>query len=480
MESIWSRETKLTERDSFIGNSKAEVAVIGAGIAGILIAHNLKKCGLDVVVLEADGIGSGQTKNTTAKITSQHGLFYDKLIKNVGREKAERYAIANQRAINEYQRIIESEKIDCDFERLPAYLYSTEDDLDFCNTRLGNTKSGNIKSGRESLEREVEAANSLGIRAEFENESELPFKVSGVAKFLEQAQFNPLKFISGITENLTIYENSRVLSVKDHMVYTERGDIWADNIVFATHYPIINVPGFYFIRQHQERSYVLAMKNAQKLKGMYYGIDKDGLSFRNSGDILLLGGSGHRTGENEKLREKNMENSENLEGCCGAYEYLRRKAKEFYPKHQEISHWSAQDCLTHDNIPFIGRYSYLKPYWYVATGFKKWGMTSSMVSAMIITDEIMGNENPYSEVFTPQRFNCRASYKNLIKDIGVSIKGLSKGYLKKNTHQCAHMGCALNWNEDEKTWDCSCHGSRFDENGKLIDEPAQSGVNLKE
>ncbi|MBQ3546594.1 MAG: FAD-dependent oxidoreductase [Lachnospiraceae bacterium] len=460
MESIWSKETKINDRESFIGNGKAEVVVIGAGMAGLLVARSLKKYGLDVVVLEADKIGSGQTKNTTAKITSQHGLFYDKLIKKVGKEKAERYAIANQKAISEYQRIIEEENIECDFERLPAYLYSTD---------LSENE------GIEKLQNEVRAANSLGIRAELEKECELPFKVNGVLKFGGQAQFNPLKFIEHISKDLTIYENSRVLCVKDHMVYTERGDIWGDNIVFATHYPFVNVPGLYFLRQHQERSYVLALENTQKLNGMYYGIEENGLSFRSSKDLLLLGGAGHRTGNNEKfIKENECKCGQKL----GIYDYLRNQAKEFYPNCKEVTHWSAQDCVTHDEIPFIGRYSYLRPYWYVATGFKKWGMTSSMVSAMIISDEIIGNISPYSEVFTPQRLNMKASYKNLIKDMGISIIGLSKGHFTNKTPKCKHLGCALSWNEDEKTWECPCHGSRFDKDGKLIDDPAQTDLEI--
>lgn len=468
MESKWSKETKIKDRESFIGNSKAEVVVIGAGMAGLLIARSLKKYGLDVVVLEANKIGSGQTKNTTAKITSQHGLFYDKLIKNIGKEKAEKYAVANQKAILEYQRMIEEENIDCEFERLPAYLYSVNN----CENEKINEK---LSYGIEKLQKEFTAVNSLGIRAEFKNACELPFEVNGVLKFEGQAQFNPLKFIHHISKKLTIYENSRVLCVKDHMIYTDRGDIFAENIVFATHYPIINIPGLYFLRQHQEISYVLAIKNAQKLTGMYYGVEKNSLSFRNTKDILLLGGSGHRTGDSKKYMK------ENISKCgreLGAYDYLRTKAKELYPDSKEIAHWSAQDCVTHDNIPYIGRYSYLRPYWYVATGFKKWGMTSSMVAAMIISDEIIGNISPYSEVFTPQRLNIKASYKNFIKDMGISVKGLAKGHFTNKTPKCKHLGCALTWNEDEKTWECPCHGSRFDKDGKLIDDPAQNDLDI--
>lgn len=186
---------------------------------------------------------------------------------------------------------------------------------------------------------------------------------------------------------------------------------------------------------------------------------------------------------------------------------LRTEAKKLYPKSREVAFWSAQDCMSHDKIPFIGRYSKLRPYWYVATGFKKWGMTGSMISAMVIRDFICGKENEYAGVFTPQRLCLRASSKNLLKDIGKSTKGLVKGsfhlpfspidkipnghggivrkgikrygvYKEENgnIHQisvkCPHMGCELQWNPDELSWDCPCHGSRFDYDGHLLDNPS--------
>lgn len=441
MKSIWCMNVEIERREPLIGSLKADAAVIGAGMSGILIAWFLKKCGINVVVLEADRIAGGQTKNTTAKITSQHGLFYHKLVNGLGEERARLYAQANETAINEYQKIIEEETICCHFERLPAYLYSTQE--------------------RYCLEEEAGAASSLGIYAHFDTECELPFDVKGAVCFARQAQFHPLEFISGISKNLTIYEKTRVLSVKGHRIYTERGDVSAENIIFATHFPIINVPGLYFMRQHQERSYVLAATNAQRLNGMYYGIDGNGLSFRNAGDMMLIGGSGHRTGENE---------------IGGAYEYLRIKANQYYRGYEEIACWSAQDCMPHDSIPFIGSYSHIRPYWYVATGFKKWGMTSSMIAAGIIRDEIMGVENPYQELFSPQRFHYKLSHKNLIKDIGISVKGLANGHFRKKAVKCPHMGCELKWNKDEQCFECPCHGSRFDQNGKLLDDPAQTAL----
>lgn len=441
MESIWSMDINIEKRESLIGNLKVDAAVIGAGMAGILIAYYLKKCGIDVVVLEADRIAGGQTKNTTAKITSQHGIIYQKLINSLGEERAGLYAKANEQAIDEYEELIVKENIGCHFERLPSYLYSEQEK--FC------------------LEEEARAAEILGIASHFETDCELPFEIKGAVCFEGQAQFHPLEFISALAEKLTIYEQTRVLSVKEHTIYTERGDVSAEHIIFATHFPIINIPGLYFMRQHQERSYVIALADAQKLKGMYYGADQNGLSFRNIGDVMLLGGSGHRTGEND---------------IGGAYDFLRQRAGLYYSGYREIAHWSAQDCVTHDGIPFIGKYSRMRSYWYVATGFKKWGMTSSMISAQVICDEIMGRSNPYEKLFSPWRFHYKLSHKNLIKDVGISVKGLVNGHFRKKTVKCPHMGCELKWNQDEQCFECPCHGSRFDENGKLLDDPAQNGI----
>lgn len=248
------------------------------------------------------------------------------------------------------------------------------------------------------------------------------------------------------------------------MVYTNRGTIKAANIVFATHYPFINVPGFYFLRQHQERSYVLALQVRKELEGMYYSVDKNGLSLRSAGEILLLGGAGHRTGKCK----------------CESYAYLRKMAQLYYPEAEEIMAWSAQDCMPHDGIPFIGRYSVFRPYWYVATGFHKWGMSSSMIAARIISRNILGLEGEKEfAVFSPQRLLVRASFKNLLVDVRESIKGLSKGLLRSKRKRCPHMGCALEWNPEENSWDCPCHGSRFHHTGELEDNPAQRDLPKK-
>ncbi|EHK2441228.1 FAD-dependent oxidoreductase [Clostridium perfringens] len=472
MKSVWSESCKFRKREALNKDIKTDVLVIGAGIAGILTAYMLKQKGREVVVIDAAEIASGNTKNTTAKITSQHDLIYSKLITEFGEEKARQYAKANELAIKKYKEIIEDKRIECDFEEKPAYVYSLNE--------------------VDVLKEEVEAAKNLGIDAEFVQEANLPFKIKGAVKFNNQAQFNPLKFLRGISNELVIYENTRALEIKENLVVTSGGNITANNIVVATHYPIMNAPGYYFMKMHQERSYVLALENTSEIDGMYIDINKEGYSFRTYNNLLLLGGISHRTGENE-------------EG--GSYDELRKVAKELYTKAKEKYYWSAQDCMTIDGIPYIGRYSSETPNIYVATGFNKWGMTSSMVSAMIISDMILEKENDFSEIFSPRRFDLSLSINNIANDLIETAKNFiaQKVYIPsseiehiKNGHggiieyngekvgvyknkegkeffvstKCTHLGCQLSWNADELTWDCPCHGSRFDYKGRLIGSPA--------
>lgn len=475
MESIWKSEVKLSERIELLGNLKAQNVVIGAGMAGVLTAWFLKRRGREVIVLEADTIAGGQTGNTTAKITSQHALFYDRMIRLVGKEQARWYADANEQAIRTFEKIIQEENIDCHFEKKQAYLYTC------CDEGVGE------------LRRELDAVRSLGMEAIWIDEAsrmisrngrndkegeklsdvrenllhDLPFSVKAAICVPNQAQFHPLEFIKHLAEELTIYEHTKVLSVKKNIVYTDKGHIEAENIVFATHYPITNVPGFYFLRQHQERSYALALANQAELQGMYYGIDEGGLSLRSAGDFLLLGGGGHRTGKCKCKQRK---------GKLLGYSFLKQQVDVLYPDAEIAYYWSAQDCMPHDEIPFIGTYSVFRPHWYVATGFKKWGMTTSMIAAQIISDKICGTSDDSKNIFTPQRIYFRAGIKNLLIDIWESATGLIKGLFAPKERKCRHMGCKLDWNPEESSWECACHGSGYYEDGRLKDNPAQMNL----
>ncbi len=458
-----------------------DVAVIGAGLAGVLTAYMLQEKGFSVVLVDYNTVGSGMTKNTTAKISSQHSLIYHKLITYKGEERAWEYASANQKAVEKFEEIISQHGIDCDFQILPSYIYTLDNVL--------------------KVEQEVRAARKVGISAVLAKETTLPFPVKAAVRFDHQAQFHPLRFLDTVAKQLTVYENTRVTEVRDDgTIITEQGRINAKSIVVATHYPFINTPGFYFFRMHQERQYVVALEGEDidkraRLDGMYLDADPQGYSFRNFKDYLLLGGAGHRTGQSNPP---------------DAYAKLEEATGKWYPKANVVYTWSNQDCMTPDSIPYIGRYSANTPNIYVATGFNKWGMTSSMVSAMIISDMIAGRKNEFQKVFYPRRLMFSGSGEMLkdaavitinllsehlrithdrLKDIGpgeagtVLKDGMKIGVYRDKydkyyfvTTKCPHLGCSLEWNQNELTWDCPCHGSRFDYRGNLISNPAMRDV----
>lgn len=433
MDTIWTKTSKLPAFSPLAQSVRAEVAVIGGGIAGILTAFFLKRAGKDVIVLEGNRVGSGQTAGTTAKITISHNLIYEKLFREAGEEKARKYVSANKRALKMYSRLVQEEQIDCDFRECSSYLYSLTD--------------------AEQIKREVEAAVHLGIEAEFTTKTELPFSVIGSICYQKQAAFHPLLFLKALAEQLVIYEHTKVTGVEEGKIYTDHGNVLADAVVFASHYPIMNTPGYYFARMHQERSYVLALKQAQPFEHLYLGVDPgEDFSFRNFREFTLFGGEGHRTGENE---------------TGGQYKRLERRAKEYWRDCETIDRWSAQDCMTLDAIPYIGLYTGKNKKWYVETGFGKWGMTSSMAAALMITEQICQKESGNAAVFSPQRVPIRA-----LKAAAVEGAKSAKGLAAPGGIRCPHLGCKLTWNPEEETWDCPCHGSRFDKEGNLIDNPA--------
>ncbi len=430
MGSYWQSNVIMKAFPRLDGNITKDVLVIGGGMAGVLTAYMLKGAGVDCALLEAEVVANGTTKNTTAKITSQHGLIYDKLIREFGVKKAALYLKANEGALGEYRRLCRD--IDCDFTERDNYIYLTED--------------------AEKLKKEKRALDRLGFEAELKDSLKIPIRNAGAIKFPRQAEFHPLKFLKAITEDLPIYEHSRVRELKRTeggiTAVTAGGEVRAKRVVAATHFPFINKHGAYFIKMYQSRSYVLALENAPELDGMYLDGSGKGLSMRNCGGLLLLGGGGHRTGKKG-----------------GGYRELYYWARRLFGEAKVRYSWAAQDCMTLDSVPYVGRYSSGTENMFVAAGFNKWGMTGSMVSARLLTDLLTGKDSPYSEVFSPSRTVLRPQ---LISNVFESTVGL----LTPTSPRCPHLGCALKWNADERTWDCPCHGSRFTENGELIDNPA--------
>lgn len=408
------------------GDTQTDVLIVGGGMAGILTAYMLGKSGTDYLLIEADEICSGVTGNTTAKITSQHGLIYGKLLDIFGSEYARLYWKANEEAIEKYRDLCRN--ILCDFEDKNNFIYSVK--------------------GTDPLFKELDALKKLDIPATYVRKTMLPFETAGAIRFGNQAQFNPLGFVAEIAPKMNIREHTKATEFRGTTVVTDRGIIRAKKIIVATHFPIINKHGGYFLKMHQNRSYVIALENAQQVDGMYLDEAEGGFSFRNCGDLLLLGGGSHRTGKQGS-----------------GWESLERFAEKYYPDSHIRYRWAAQDCITLDGSAYIGRYGKNTPDLLVATGFNKWGMTFSMISAMILCDAVHGNENKYARLFDPSR-------KLYLPQLAENIIESAVNIFTFSAPRCPHLGCALKWNRYEHSWDCPCHGSRFSQNGKLLDNPA--------
>ncbi len=426
MNSIWEDTAQRVRFAPLKENKNADVLVVGGGIAGILCTYTLRNAGVDCMLVEAGDIGGGITKNTTAKITLGHGLIYDKMIKRFGEKGTRLYVEAQTKAIKEYACLCQN--TDCHFENRDSYVYSLND--------------------RKKIEKEIVALNRLGIKAEFSDACELPFPVDGAVRVKNQAQFHPLKFLYAIAQDLPVYEHTKVVELMPHKARTNLGEIAYKKLIVATHFPILNKHGLYPLKLYQHRSYVIALKGAPNTNGMYVDESETGLSFRSYGNLLLLGGGSHRTGK---------------KGGC--WQELENFAKKHYKGAEIVSQWATQDCMTLDDIPYIGQYSKSTPDIFVATGFNKWGMTNAMVAADILCDLVQGKANSYAEIFSPSRTMLRPQ-------LAVNVLESTVGLLTPTVPRCPHLGCALRYNRTEHTWDCPCHGSRFTEHGELIDNPA--------
>lgn len=481
-----------------VDSTSLEVLVMGGGLCGLLTAFRLYEKGVrSLAIIDAGEIAGGTSAHTTAKVTAQHGLLYARLRKGLGEEKAGQYAKANQTAVEEYAQVMEQIGLREELHRCASYLYT--DDPAYI----------------EALEQEAEACRLLDLPVSVTDETELPFPVLTAVRMENQARIHPLLLADTLArwlmENgVRIYSHTRAYPPEADQtpgeIRTNRGTLHTDTVVLATHYPFMDKHGMYFARIWQERSYVLALTGVPAMEHLYWAPGPGGFSFRpatwatpNGKETqgLLLGGKSHKTGH---------------EGTRYHYEALRMAAKSWYPSMRVAGRWSAQDCMTHDSIPYIGRYRQLEGKLavrvFLAVGFNKWGMTNSMAAADILSEAILGRDHPCRDVFSPIRFDPGLKAKSFFVETSDMVGSLigpythlpdataasvrkgegkvvrvggkrvgvykdEQGILHTVRPICPHMGCVLQWNRDERSWDCPCHGSRFDYTGRLLNDPAQ-------
>jgi len=489
--SLWRDTTPLPAYPQLAADADTDVAVVGAGLAGLMTAYLLVREGLRVTVLEAGSILNGTTGYTTAKISAQQNSIYDKLMRNLGEEHARAYYQANRHGLEQIRAIAEELGIECELEEQTNYVYATTD------------------SGVKQLEKEWNAYEKLGLRGEQLTELPIPVRIKGAIAMRGEAQFHPLFFLKGLMEQLAgkgaqLYEHTRAVELNtDHearpQVVTDSGlRVVARHVVVATHFPFCDGIGMYYARLHAERSYVVAAKPATAFPGgMYISKDSPTRSLRSANlrgeTVVLVGGENHKTGQQISTLDR--------------YRELERFGEQVLGSRSIPYRWSAQDLSTLDQVPYIGPITDKHPNVYVATGFGKWGMSNGSAAASLIRDCIMERDNPFKELYKPSRFHVKSDVKSFVVQNADVAKSLVTGKLEPVTltplalepgqgavvevngkrcgafrdeqgdyhvvdTTCTHMGCELEWNDGERSWDCPCHGSRFAPDGQVIEGPA--------
>ncbi|HLR65219.1 MAG TPA: FAD-dependent oxidoreductase [Pseudogracilibacillus sp.] len=470
-----------------------DICIVGGGIVGITSAYLLTKLHYKVVLIDEGQVLSKTTGHTSAKMTVQHGVKYSELIQNLGENEAKAYYEMNRTALEWMKEKIISDNLDCDYAEEAAYVYAL------------------TESGLESLEAEYEAYNTLGIDGTFERDLPFNIEVKGALKLEEQGRFHPVKYCKALLEQainrgLKVYEETTAVNILDgeqQLVQTTSDyKIKANDVLITSHYPFYEGKGMYMMymmRMYPERSYVLCIKpKADLSKGMYINVESPARSVRkidiNGESALLIVGEEHRTGDNINTMEK--------------YDALYQFAVEQFGIEKIYARWSTQDMMTVSGMPYIGPLTRKDEHILVATGFNKWGMTNGTAAARLLVDYITKQPIGSRQVFHPKHTYILRRFKAFAKQNKDVVAHLVKGKFEKGQVEidelqkneakiirvdgerkgvyknevgdiffvdttCTHIGCEVNWNEAEKTWDCPCHGSRFSYDGEVLEGPAE-------
>ena len=487
-ESYWVDSVEGDRYGPAAGVVSVDVAIIGGGIVGLTAATLLKQAGKTVAVIESGRIARGVSGYTTAKLSAGHGLIYSQITNQMGEEAAATYGQSNQAAIEKIATLVDEMGIDCDFERTDNYVYSEQSDE------------------VESLRKETEAALKAGLPASFTTESTLPFPVAGAFKLTDQAQFHPRKYFAALARSIPgdgsfVFENTRATGLKEGApcaVETDDATISAEKVIVATHFPAFD-RGLFFAKVHPYRAYVVTAKvpSSKAPEGMWITSTSPTRSVRTTpyegGRLLIVTGEGHKVGQDPDPERR--------------YAALEEWTRGRFDIESLEYRWSTQDNKSVDHVPYIGRLTRGSEHVFTATGFAGWGMTNGTMSAMLLADLVRDISNPWADLYDANRLNPSASAKEFVKEnVNVAfrffsdrLRGLSKkvddippgegdvvavgvknlavykdegGNVHALSARCTHLGCIVQWNRSEKSWDCPCHGSRFTREGTVLQGPA--------
>lgn len=490
-EPFWRESVQLNTFSPLTIDTEVDVAIVGGGITGITTGYLLSKQGFKVAILEASNILNGTSGHTTAKVTAQHGLIYDELIQHMGKENAQLYYQAQADALEFVRQTTKELQIDCDLTEEDAYIYAISD-----------------QKAKQIL-KEMEAYDKLGIHSKFVESIPFSIDIKGAIVMKSQGQYHPLKFLKVLVGEIVkaggeIYEQTTAIDIDENtpkpIVITREGRRVACKYAIAcSHFPFFDGKGLYFSRLHAERSYILGVRAKMDFPGgMYYSADSPTRSLRytpmNGEKLILVSGDGHKTGQGTSTHKH--------------YKALEEFGEEVLGIEEIKYRWSAQDLYTLDKVPYVGSITSSKPNILVATGYRKWGMTNGIAAAKLLTDLVLEKENPFQDLYNPSRFYADPSIKKFLKqnldvaghliegkidiadktiqDIGndegavVVVKGKRAGCYKDREGNinlvdttCTHMGCEVEWNSGDRSWDCPCHGSRYSVTGDVIEGPAK-------